>query len=207
MVITVLEVKAIWFSNKYPKSQRTYNTANELPDSIGEEDEKRAIFWHYKSVKEYEEHVDKIKPLLRVFQTWFVFQWFHYFFQAITDLTQALHQWITGTRHPELIIAYRSIYVVYDILGFSIPHVCGLKVNAYHQEYLRDERVEQLNAARSKLEYVKAYSLTIQKSKYGDFVPRIRGTGIKIPLENTGYTLSILLTIFALAASFITFSM
>ena len=207
MVITVLEVKAIWISNKYPKSQRTYNTANELPDSRGEEDEKRAIFWHYKSVKEYEERVDKIKPLLRVFQTWFVFQWFHYFFQAITDLTQALHQWITGTRHPELIIAYRSIYVVYDILGFSIPHICGLKVNAYHQEYLRDERVEQLNAAQSKLEYVKAYSLTIQKSKYGDFVPRIRGTGIKIPLENTGYTLSILLTIFALAASFISFSM
>ena len=207
MVITVLEVKAIWFNDKNPKSQRIYNTADVLPDAIHEEDEKMAIFWHYKSVKQYEQRVDKIKPLLRVFQTWFMFQWFHYFFQAITDLTHTLHQLITGTRHPELTIAYRGIYMVYDIFAFGIPHVCGLKVNAYHQEYLRDEREEQLKAAQSKLEYVKAYSLTIEKSKYGDFVPRIRGTGIKIPLENTGYTLSILLTIFALAASFISFSM
>ena len=94
------------------------------------------------------------------------------------------------------------------MISFGIPHVCDLKVNAYHQEYLRDDRKEQLKATQSEKEYVKAHSLTIEKSKYGDFVPRIRGTGIKIPLENTGYTLSILLTIFALAAcKFITFSM
>ena len=48
MVITVLEVKAIWFNDKNPKSQRIYNTADELKDRIDEEDEKRAIFWHYK---------------------------------------------------------------------------------------------------------------------------------------------------------------
>ena len=54
MVITVLEVKAIWFNDKNPKSQRIYNTADELKDRIDEEDEKRVIFWHYKSVKQYE---------------------------------------------------------------------------------------------------------------------------------------------------------
>ena len=79
-------------------------------------------------------------------------------------------------------------------------------MNTYHEQYLRHVRKKQLEEAKSKLGYVKAYSFTIEKSKYGDFVPGIRGTGIKIPLDSTGYTLSILLTIFALSASFMSFS-
>ena len=138
-----------------------------------------------------------------------MFQWFHYFFQTVTDLTQTINQWITGTNHPELVIALRGVHTAFDVLAFGIPHVCGLKLNAYHQEYLRHARKKQLEAAKdpkTKLWYVKAYSLKIEKDNGGDFVPRIPGTGIKIPLDNPGYTLSIILTIFALIASFVSFS-
>ena len=136
-----------------------------------------------------------------------MFQWFHYFFQTVTDFTQTIHQWITGTEHPDLVIADRAIHTVFDILAFGIPHICGLKLNAFHQEYLRHVKKEKLEAAEGKFGYVKAYSLTIDKDSGGDFVPRIPGTGIKIPLDNPGYTLSIILTIFALIASFVSFSM
>ena len=210
MVVTVLEVRAIWFyPGVYTETTKIKNKKKEREDKTDtkEIDEMKAITNHYKYVTEYMDRVKKIKRLLQVFQTWFVIQWFHYFFQAITDLTRTLHPWITGTTHPELIVAYHGVYTVYDILAFAIPHVCGLKINTYHQKYLKDKRKEQLKAAESKLEYVKAYSLRIEKSKYGDFVPEIRATGIKIPLDSTGYTLSILLTIFALAASFMSFSM
>ena len=199
MVITVLEVRVIWLQIE--------------PDTTGEgstpNDEMKAITDHYNRVNNYKQRIRKIKPLIRVFQTWFVFQWFHYFFQAITNLSRTLHPWITGTHHAELIIAYRGMYTVYDILAFIIPHVCGLKINAYHEQYLRHERKKQLKKEKigSKRQHAKAYTLPIEKIKYGDFVPEIRGTGIKIPLENTGYTLSILLTIFALAASFMSFNM
>ena len=189
--------------NKETKPDRQ----DDIADSALSENEKTVIREHYECVTEYKEHIAKIKPLFWVFQTWFVFQWFHYFFQTVTDLTQTVHQWITGTSHPELIIAFRAIHTVFDVLAFAIPHVCGLKLNSYHQQYLRDAKKKQLKAAQSKLEYIKAYSLTMEKDSDGDFVPRIPGTGIWIPLDSSGYTLGILLTIFALIASFVGFSM
>ena len=223
MVYTVLEVKAIWFRNDMKDKKKTDDTAkstptdnqqaDDIPDDFAKStltvNEKAAIKEYYKQVTEYKQCIAKIKPLFRVFQTWFAFQWFHYFFQTVTDFTQTIHQWITGTNHPDLVIAYRGVHTAFDVLAFAIPHVCGLKLNACHQEYLRRARKEQLEAAKgtkSKLGIVKAYSLTIEKDNGGDFVPRIPGTGIKIPLDNPGYTLSILLTIFALIASFVNFS-
>ena len=206
MVVTVLEVKAIWFHIDID-DETNPDREDDIDNSTLTNKEKTAIKEHYKCVTEYKQRIDKIKPLFRVFQTWFVFQWFHYFFQTVTDFTQTIHQWITGTNHPTLLIAYRGIHTAFDILAFGIPHVCGLKLNDYHQQYLRDVKRKQLEAAQSKLQYVKAYSLTIEKDSDGDFVPRIPWTGIKIPLHSPGYTLGILLTIFALISSFVGFSM
>ena len=208
MVVTVLAVKAIWFHIDMTKADKTEpERENDIANSTLTVKEKTAIEEHYKCVTEYKQRIAKIKPLFRVFQTWFVFQWFHYFFQTVTDFTQTIHQWITGTHHPSLLITYRGIHTAFDILAFGIPHVCGLKLNDYHQQYLRDVKRKQLKGAESKLQYVKAYSLTIEKDSDGDFVPRIPWTGIKIPLHSPGYTLGILLTIFALISSFVGFSM
>ena len=102
MAITVLEVRAIWFHRDVAVPDRT----DDIADSTLTENEKEEISKHYNRITEYKQRVSKIKPFLRVFQTWFVFQWFHYFFQAVTDLTRTLHPWITGTPHPELMIAY-----------------------------------------------------------------------------------------------------
>ena len=203
MVLTVFKVRAIWFNEK-TVSQGTKQITKYSSDT--NDDEKNAISRHFECVEKYEERVDQIKPFLQVFQTWFVFQWLHYFFQALINFTRTLHPWITGIHRPELTTAYYGIYTVYGILAFSIPHVCGLKINAYHQQYLREERNELLNKAGTKLQRVKAYLMKIEKNKYGDFVPRIRMTGIKIPLDSAGYTLGILFTIFALAGSFISFN-
>ena len=191
MIIAVLEVRAIWF-NKH----RIDNIASTLPNNYDTR--------HYKCIISYEKRVTKIKQLLRVFQTWFVFQWFHYFFQGVTNLTRVLLPVTTKISNPELITIYRGIYTVHDILAFAIPHVCGLKMNAYHEQYLKHERKKLLEAAPPE-EYVKAYSMKIEKSKYGDFVPGIRMTGIKIPLDSAGYTLSILFTILSLTTTFISF--
>ena len=93
--------------------------------------------------------------------------------------------------------------MTYDFLGFSIPNVHGLKMNSYHQKYLKEKRKKQLVTAESKLEHVKTYSLTTEKEEDDDFVPGVPGTGIKILL---GYALAILLTIFTLLGSFTNFS-
>ena len=195
MVIAVLEVRAIWFNE-----HRIDDVAKEQPDTITR---------YCKCIIRYEKRVTKLKRLLRVFQTWFVFQWFHCFFQAVTNLTQFLLPILTGISHPELIITYRGIYAVYDILAFAIPHVCGLKMNTYHEKYLRDEKKRLLltvvPSKKYSEEYAKAYSLKVEKNKYGDFVPGIRMTGIKIPLDSAGYTLGIFFTILSLTTTFISF--
>ena len=191
MIIAVLEVRAIWF-NKH----RIDNIADRLLDNTDTR--------HYQCIISYEKRVTKVKRLLRVFQTWFVVQWFHCFFQAVTNLTRVLLPVTTGTNHSELIATYRGIYAVYDILAFAIPHVCGLKMNTYHEQYLKHERKKLLEAAPPE-EYVKVYSMKIEKNKYGDFVPGIRMTGIKIPLDSAGYTLGILFTILSLTTTFISF--
>ena len=202
MVYTVFQVRAIWFIAKTePQTTQSITKYN-----IDREDEKRAISRYFDCVKKYEERVTKIKPFLQVFQAWFVFQWLHYFFQAITNFTRTLYPWITEMNQQEFMTVYYGIYTVYDTLAFGIPHVCGIKINAYHEQYLRNERKKLLNKAQSKLEYVKAHSMKIEKNNYADFVPMIRMTGIKIPLDSTGYTLGILLTIFAIAGSFVSFN-
>ena len=203
MVVTVFKVRAIWFN---VKTEPQKNKPRITEYSIDTKDEKRAISRYFDCVKKYEERVTKIKPFLQVFQAWFVFQWLHYFFQGVINLTRTLYPWITGTNQPLFTTAYYGIYTVYDTLAFGIPHVCGLKINAYHEQYLRDERKKLLKKTRSQLEYVKAYSMKIEKSKYADFVPKIPFTGIQIPLDSTGYTLGILFTIFAVAGSFVSFN-
>jgi len=166
--------------------------------------------------KYFECNVDYIQrrdiniPFLEAFQTWFVIQWFIYYFQALADLTRLLRPWVTGQSRPALSTAYRGVYTGYDFLAFGIPHVCALKMNIYHQKYLQQKRRELIEAAKSRekgsqLQYAVAHLLTFEKQQNGDFVPGIPGTGIKIPLDNPGYTLGILLTIFALLGSFVSF--
>ena len=192
MIIAVLEVRAIWFT----KHRIDNIIADKLPDNIDTK--------HYKCIINYEKCVSKIKQLLRIFQMWFVLQWFHCFFQAVTNVTRVLLPITTGINQPELIIAYQGIYAVYNILSFAIPHVCGLKMNTYHEKYLRDERKRLLDAAPSE-EFVKAYLLKVEKNKYGDFVPGVWMKGIKIPLDSAGYTLGIFFTIMSLTTVFISF--
>ena len=82
----------------------------------------------------------------------------------------------------------------------------------YHQKYLQEKREALINAAKStegkkgsQVQYALAQLLKIEKQQNGDFIPGIPGTGIKIPLDSPGYTLGILLTIFALLGSFVSF--
>ena len=202
MIFTTLAIKAIWLDIAMDVSMGV------LPDDTHtlSEGERKVLTKHYEYVKDYMQRMKKAKPLLQVFQTWFMIQWFHYYFQVITDLTQILHPWITGMYYPGLTMIYRSIYLAYDFLSFGIPHVCGLKMNSYHQKYLKNKRKKQLATAESKVEYTKLYSLRIKKDSDGDFVPGIPGTAINILLDSPGYIVGIFLTIFALVANFIDFS-
>jgi len=209
MVFFVLAVKAIWFDIAMDSNE-------ECMDIRITNDEESSKDWKRASSKYFECNVDYIQrrdiniPFLQAFQTWFVIQWFIYYFQALADLTRLLQPWVTGQSRPALSTAYRGVYTGYDFLAFGIPHVCALKMNIYHQKYLQQKRGEQIEAAKnrekgSQLQYAVAHLLTFEKQQNGDFVPGIPGTGIKIPLDSPGYTLGILLTIFALLGSFVSF--
>ena len=211
MVFFVLAVRVVWFDVAMDSNEESMD----LPitnDVEASEDWKRASSKYYECNVDYIQRRDKNIPFLQAFQTWFVIQWFIYYFQALADLTRLLRPWITGQSRPALSTAYRGVYTGYNFLAFGIPHVCALKMNIYHQKYLQEKRREFINAAKSRegekgsqLQYAVAHSLTFEKQQNGDFIPGIPGTGIKIPLDSPGYTLGILLTIFALLGSFVSF--
>ncbi len=208
MAIMVLAVQAIWFHLHTYESNKVVEIPTSSEDGITSEDWRVASSEHYECVLDYELRHDKINTILRVFRAWFVIQWFIYYFQFLVDLSQVLRPWFGDGLIFDIEYAHRIIYTIYDLLAFIIPHVSGLKMNHHHETYLSKLRERQLRDARSngtKVRYAIASMLPVEKCKGCDFVPAIPGTGIAIPLDSPGYTLGILLTIFALAGTFVDF--
>ena len=211
MAVMVLAIQAIWFHVPCYEDNREF-IAQSSDDAETLDDFRAASTKHYDCVIDYELRQDKIIAILHVFRAWFVIQWFIYYFQFLVDLSRILRPWLKGAGLVfDLAYAHRVIYTIYDLFAFTVPHVSGLKMNQHHVNYLAYLRQQQLKVARdptnkgTKLRHTIAYLLPIDKHSDCDFIPVIPGTGIHIPLDSPGYVLGILLTIFALAGSLVTF--
>ncbi len=210
MAVMVPAIKAIWVY-EIKKEKTAIRTSSDNSTTTAADDWKAASAKHYASVIDYEQRQGKIISVLRVFETWFVFQWFIYYFGFLVQLSRFLRPWIGGGLTFDLSHIRRLLYAVYDFLAFAIPHVSGLKMNRNHQAYLSRLRKEQLNDARNKengtiVRYSIASLLPIEKRKKCDFVPFIPASGISIPLDSPGYALGLLLTIYALTGNFVGFA-
>jgi hypothetical protein len=83
------------------------------------------------------------------------------------------------------------------------------KMNSYLRQYIRDVQGKQLKAVEDQpLQYSITHSLFLIKndsSTKSNFTPRIPGTGLSISLNNPGFMLSIIISVFALIGSLIIF--
>ena len=211
MAVMVLAIQAIWFHVPCYEHNSEFKIAQSSDDAETLEDFRAASSKHCDCVIEYELRQDKIIAILHVFQAWFVIQWFIYYFQFLVDLSRIIRPWLKGAGLVlDLAYAHRVIYAIYDLFAFILPHVCGLKMNQHHANYLAYLRQQQLEVARdptnkgTKLRHAIAYLLPIDKRSDCDFIPLIPGTGIRIPLGSPGYVLGIVLAIFTFAGRLVT---
>ena len=165
---------------------------------------------HYECLDSYNKRREKIVPILDIYQQWFVVQWVIYYFGLLTDLTHLLKPLIARSEGALNSYSYIQIsfYIVYSLLAFGIPYVCGLKMSVYHRIYRKNLRKEQLSKIpkNSLMQHALAHVLTIEKQRDCDFVPHIKWTGINIPIDGPGFTICSLLTIFGFAAAIVGFS-
>lgn len=227
MAIAVVVVYVIWFDKELYDSHRetvaisnpqvtTPLHENRVEGNEPSASEHRKSEWeiasqiHYKCLDDYNKRREKVVPILDIYQQWFVVQWVIYYFGLLTDLTHLLKPLIARSEGALSSYSYIQIsfYIMYSLLAFGIPYVCGLKMSVYHRVYHKKLRKKQLSKVPKEnfLQHALAHVLTIEKQRACDFVPHIKWTGINIPIDGPGFTLCSLLTIFGFAAAIVGFS-
>ena len=224
MAIAVMAVYVIWFNKElcYGDEEPVVIANQQVAPALGngvkgnETSEYCKAEWniagktHYEHLAQYNKRREKIVPILDIYQQWFVVQWITYYFGLLTDLTHLLKPLVT--RSEETLSTYSyiqiSFYIVYSLLAFGIPYVCGLKMSVYHRKYRKELRKEQLSKKREAglMQHALAHILTIEKHRECDFVPHIKWTGINIPIDGPGFTLCSILTILGFTAAIVGFS-
>ena len=205
IVVATLAVHVIWSNdelfadNTQPEIQGTGNLQTSYWDT--------AVKEHRVRVTQYEKRREKVVPILKIFESWFVIQWIIYYVGSVLDLAYNIRPWIEDKEesldaHTH---TYMILYLMYAMLAFIIPHVCGLRMNVYHREYYKTLTEEQKNSARNDKDVYRALisnQFYIKKQESCDFVPCISWLGMSIPVDGPGYILTLLLTFFAFVGNF-----
>jgi len=133
IVIATLTVHVIWSNDElFGDNTQAEILAGENPQTNYWE---TAVKEHRMRVTKYEKRREKVVPILKIFESWFVIQWIIYYVGSVLDLAYNGRPWI-GDKEESLdshTQTYMILYLIYALLAFIIPHVCGLRMNVYHR--------------------------------------------------------------------------
>ena len=88
------------------------------------------------------------------------------------------------------------VYNFDQIFLLTISFLCSKKINAHHRNYFLKSRHKQRERFKTASRMAMASMNKIEKEEHFDFVPRIWGTSIKVPVESSLYIVTLLLGIF-----------
>ena len=139
-------------------------------------------------------------------QAWFVLQYFVILLNVFIDAAHVLRKAFNDDETGELwdMIHY-TLYIVYDINAILIPYLLAVWMNEAHRKYYRKMTEEyQLIAiildrdlTDEQKDYIsEAIMKKIELNTDFDFCPQI--LDISIPIKSPGYTVTILIAVFAL---------
>jgi hypothetical protein len=149
-------------------------------------------------VDEFNKIVDCVKPIYKIFRSFFVFQWLVHVYLLFTQLVHLLYPWIkkgrnsfTDTTESDTSSTLHSnaAAVIFYILALLTAYVCGLKMNSYRRRYIRKARL------------IHQELLQHDRENKSIFTPRVPGMGLSISLESPGYMLGVVLTMFGLVGA------
>ena len=161
---------------------------------------------------EFENKVKLVRPIYKIFQSFFVLQWIIHLFGLFFHISHLFHPWIRDNQTinsktlPDII--HHVLFVLFDGLAIGITYICALKMNAYLRRYVRDLQRKQLEAVEGNaVQYSLTHLFHIKPESIlkSNFTPRIPGTGFSISINNPSFMLSIVISVSAILVSQIAF--
>jgi len=188
MIVATTAVRSIWDSEPVP--------------ALAEDECARKL------VNSYVERGEKVRPILQIFEAWFVLQWIVYFVTIFAGITNIVMAYLHNIQHEYTYMEYvfSGLYVAISLVAFSIPYACGNMMNSYHKKYIKRMRESCITRDdKGQFKEVKWETtwkeISLIKMEDFDFVPRV--WGLSIPLNNSGYTITIFISIFGLICTFL----
>ena len=154
-------------------------------------------------IKIYDKRGQLVAALQSVFEAWFVLQWIAYFIRIGMDCVLIIGSLITNDFEAEGGQPWFTLaHLLHDIAAFMIPYFCGTAMNIYNRKFLAEMAKKQeniLSKSQDTSVWFMQRSILIPERKIYQFLPSLFGIGI--PLESTGYTISIIVSLFTFITS------
>lgn len=154
---------------------------------------------HQIRTMDYTDRGCKVERILEIFQTWFIIPWLLYFVGSSLDIDHILRSWKDGSNSDGRYDFPEIAYMVYNfnqIFFLMFAFLCSKKMNTDHCEYFSWSRYQQLNKFKTASKMAFASLNKIEKEDHFDFVPRIWGSSIKIPINNSIYIVVLFVGVF-----------
>ena len=189
MIIATVMVRKSWCTAKLRLDRREQSSAQETPTA---KDKFQGL------ADEYNTTGESVASVQRLFQAWFIVKWLTYFTDIIVHSANAWIQFSNGTTHND-VFYFNLTHLFYDIVAFTSIYACASIMNYYHDDFYSYLMMKQ----REYLKYDKEHWIDQDcekiRKKYR-FVPSL--CLIVIPIDNSGYTITILLSLFAFIFDF-----
>ena len=160
--------------------------------------------------KGYKTTGQAVVAIQRVFQEWFVIKWIIYFIDITAYSIIAIKSIFDNKEvKKDDVIMYSFIRLSYNFIAFLTLYICGTIMNKYHEKcckklekkLMKHEATCTTEHTRLKIQWdIQCAIASLRKPKYC-FSPSL--CGLSIPLNSSGYTLSILIALFAFIANYI----
>ena len=196
MILATIAVGELWSIKELTErieSPETYTIDEYLCDRNKTDED------HEKQTKEYVEIGGQVERILEIFQTWFPIPWLLYFIGTSVDTDHILKAWKDGSTEEGHYDFSEVSYMVYNFNQLSlltIAFLCSKRMNTYHRKYLGISRQNQLKKFKTASRMAMASMNKIEKDEHFDFVPRVWGTSIKVPVESSLYIVTMLVGVF-----------
>ena len=198
MILAMIAVRELWSIKELTDSERIESTETYTIDEyLCDRNETNED--HEMQTKVYAEIGGQVERILEIFQTWFPVPWLLYFIGTSLDTDHILKAWKDGSNEEGHYDFSEILYMVYNFNQLSlltIAFLCSKRMNTYHRKYLGIFRHNQLNKFKTASRMAMASMNKIEKDEHFDFVPRVWGTSIKVPVESSLYIVTMLLGVF-----------
>ena len=204
MVLATMAVGHIWSENCKNKTCEEDATSESCPEvpmncEVYLEDRKIVSQDHSKRSLEYIIKGEKVERIQNIFQTWFILPWVFFFIASSLKTDQILSAWKDAPNVDGQYDLPDLSYMNYDLSQLFLlllPYLCSKKMNTHHYKYVTASRKEQLGMHKAASRKAFAHMNKIEKAEHFNFVPRIWGTSIKVPVENPMYILFLVIQLF-----------